>query len=199
MSIVSAYSEEKTQHFHGFLSKDLTPQEVYTGEFNFYVSRARCQEGVVLELASGAGRILMTLAQAGITVVGLEASLPMIQLANKAIHQIPPEARKRITIVCGDMRTFAFRTKFRLVIVPFLSFWSNFLQSNSEDPLAQAEMCLRSILYALTPEGKFIIDGWQQIEWWNRMKEKFNFNFEIYEPTRYHEILIGSKNITALT
>lgn len=184
MTIRSAYGEAHNGH----LTDDLKPEEKRRGEFLFFIDQAQKHGGGVLELASGAGRVLMPLAEAGIEVWGLEASVPMLDLARQAIAKnLSSEAQSRIHLVHGDMRRIQRALelkdqKFPLVIIPYCSFWWNFSNRFSfRYPFAllrealfaresfldgkkqaylyiQAEYCLKSILAALEPQGTFIID-----------------------------------------
>ena len=195
--IRSAYPENAARITNGYLDKDMRPRETRDGEFRFFVNEAKKSGGPVLELASGAGRILMVLAEAGLEVFGIEASESMLAIAKKAITRLPQKTQHRIHLVCGDMCQFVFKRKFPLIIIPFNSFWFNF-RGESDDGYVQAKQCLKSIMMALERKGKFMIDspfeGNQH--WWATMAEKFGFTLEIAEPytglLRVH-VLIGRK------
>ena len=79
-------------------------------DLGWYISVARRTGGPVLELACGTGRIARPLAAAtGLTVVGLDIDPDMLGRAGLA------------AAVVGDMRRFAFRPVFALVIVAYNS------------------------------------------------------------------------------
>ena len=196
--IRSAYPKDAARITNGYLDKDLRPKETRDGEFSFFVNEAKHSGGSVLELASGAGRILMVLAEAGVNVFGLEASGPMLAIAKKAIARLPKKTQHRIHLVCGDMRRFAFKRKFPLIIIPFNSFWFNFYRA-SLDEYVLAEQCLKSIMMALEHGGRFIIDSpcESNHQWWATMAKKFGFTLEIVEPYTgllSVNVLIGRKD-----
>lgn len=220
MSVRSAYPEYIVGECQGYLDVEFHSIEKYDGEFKFFIAEARKSGGPVLELASGAGRMLMVLAEAGIEVVGLELSWSMIEMGQKAFAKLPPSVRKKIRIVRGDMCRFSFRRKFPLIIVCYKSFWGgfgynfhpvkDFRDAHKHPKLSRykflardcvlfrrAESCLKCILLSLVTGGKFIIDHpgslWER--WWDTMAKKYGFRYEIIEP--YHnnryEVLIGRK------
>jgi len=120
-TVRSAYSRSTTEATNGYLDDNLRPTEKRGGEFRFFIQAARQYGSPVLELASGAGRMLMVLAEAGFDVYGLETSRPMMQLAQRAIgHR---REHSRIRLIRGDMFRFAFSRKFPLIIVPYSTFW----------------------------------------------------------------------------
>src|SRR3989304_4574878 len=71
----------------------------------------------VLELACGTGRVTIAIAEAGLPIVGLDASPAML---GRARHKT--EGRDNPRWVDGDMRDFRLDERFGLVIIPFRSF-----------------------------------------------------------------------------
>ena len=127
MSIASAYSEDRTTTWHAHLHVGTgEPVEQYKGEFSSYIEAARECGGPVLELACGAGRVLVPMAEAGIEVYGLEASWPMLKKAQLLLARRSDEVQSRVHLIQGDMRRFAFARRFPLIIIPYCSFWWNF-------------------------------------------------------------------------
>lgn len=206
----SAYPEDRAQETNGYLGGDFRPLEVYSGEFEYFIRMAEKNGGPVLELASGAGRMLTVLAGAGFEVFGVEASEHMLALCRRAVARLSCGVQDRVYLVQGDMRQFAFRRKFPLIIIPYRSFWENF-QTNSScySPGARspgayyqdAECCLASIISALAIDGTFVID-WPDMfcesAWWDGMAERHRFMYEIKRPYTYghaeFEVLVGKKN-----
>ena len=74
------------------------------GDVPFYVEEARSAGSPVLELGCGTGRILIPMAAAGLEVVGLDASHDMLMIARNKLEVLPPEVRRRVQLVEGDMR-----------------------------------------------------------------------------------------------
>ena len=63
----------------------------------------------MLELACGSGRLTIPLAEAapGMTVVGVELSGEMLELARRKLSDAGPDLGRRVTLHCGDMRTWS--------------------------------------------------------------------------------------------
>jgi SAM-dependent methyltransferase len=95
------------------------------GDLAFYVEEARSAGSPVLELGCGTGRILIPVAEAGVEVVGLDASPDMLAIAGKKLEQCRPDVHSRVHLVRGDMRDFAFDRHFSLVTIPYRAFLHN--------------------------------------------------------------------------
>ena len=66
----------------------------------------------VLELGCGTGRVAAALAEAGLTVTGVDLSPAMLAVARERVAGLP------VTLVEADMRTLALDERFDAVIVP---------------------------------------------------------------------------------
>lgn len=117
----------------------------------FYVELARQAEGSVLELGCGTGRILLPTARAGLEIVGLDSSPPMLAVCRQKLAREPDEVRARVHLVEADMRTFALARQFGLVTLPFRSFQHLLTVA---DQLA----CLSRIHNHLLLDGKLVLD-----------------------------------------
>src|SRR5215469_531719 len=92
-------------------------------DVRFYVDLARSlKPKSVLEFACGTGRITVPLAQegarSGFSVVGLDREVTMLKQAHEKVSEISAEARKRIKLIRGDMRSWQGKHLFQLIIVP---------------------------------------------------------------------------------
>ncbi len=96
--------------------------EDYVEDIAFYVAEAQRAHGRCLELGCGTGRVLIPVATAGVEVVGIDASAPMMIRARKRVAALPDEVRARITLRDGDMRSFELAERFALIYVPFRAF-----------------------------------------------------------------------------
>lgn len=121
----------------------------WPGELDFYLgqisqidSSHSCK---VLELACGTGRVAIRLAQAGASVVGLDMSQPMLDVA-----RTKSAGMDRIRWVKADMRDFDLDQTFDLVIVPGHSF------QNLNSPQDQAA-CLQQVYQHLESKGRLIL------------------------------------------
>lgn len=73
----------------------------------------------MLEYGAGNGRVSLTLARAGIDVVALDLSKPMLASLVERLRCEAPAVRRRVRAVHGDMVSHALRRRFPLVIAPF--------------------------------------------------------------------------------
>lgn len=87
-----------------------------SGEIDFYVDLARHSGGSVLEIGVGTGRIAIPTARAGIDLVGIDSSQPMLDAARARVSGL--RLPGKIELVQADMRTLDLRRKFRLVTIP---------------------------------------------------------------------------------
>jgi ubiquinone/menaquinone biosynthesis C-methylase UbiE len=77
--------------------------------------------GAVLELGCGTGRVSLPLARAGVQMVGIDRSAPMLERARKRILKSSnPKILKSLDLVRGDIRALPFDAgAFRMVLAPY--------------------------------------------------------------------------------
>ena len=90
----------------------------------FWRSVALQQSGPVLELGCGTGRISLPLARAGVPVVGIDRSAPMLERAAKRRTAMRKRAtgpaKTQLHLVRGDIRFLPFeRASFKTVLAPY--------------------------------------------------------------------------------
>jgi SAM-dependent methyltransferase len=107
--------------------------------------------GRVLELACGSGRVTRALARDGHHVVGLDASLPMLEQAQARLARLGSAARQRVSLVAGDIRTFALAARFPLIVMAFNSFEHLYTR-------VEVAACLQRVREHLEPGGVFVFD-----------------------------------------
>jgi SAM-dependent methyltransferase len=88
-------------------------------DVDWYVDLARRTGGPVLEYGVGNGRIAIAMARAGIQVVGVDLSRPMLRSLRERLQREPVAVRRRVLAVRGDMRSVRLRRRFALVIAAF--------------------------------------------------------------------------------
>ncbi len=117
------------------------------GDESFYLDLAKNARGRVLEVGCGTGRIYLPMLKSGVDAYGFDISSKMlVKLKEKAAKEgLTPKVFR------ADMRNFRAGKKFKLIIVPFLSFTH---LPVSEDQLA----ALKTIRAHLAPNGKFALD-----------------------------------------
>ena len=105
------------------------------------------EKGRALELGIGTGRVAVPLAAAGVTVEGIDASEAMVaKLRAKA-------GGADIRVTLGDLADVAVEGRFRLIYVPFNTFFA--LTSQQEQI-----QCLRNVAAHLEEGGWFVMDAW---------------------------------------
>ncbi|MBT4611553.1 MAG: class I SAM-dependent methyltransferase [Gemmatimonadetes bacterium] len=92
------------------------------GEESYYRTLALNAEGPVLELGCGSGRTLIPIAQAGVSVVGVERSQQMLALARSNVRHLPDGVAREIELLAGDMRSFDLGREFALITLPYRTF-----------------------------------------------------------------------------
>ena len=84
----------------------------------FWRQLAARAEGAVLELGCGTGRLLAPLARAGVPIVGIDRSEPMLAFARRRLRR--GGSALNAAIVRGDIRRLPFRLRsFGLVMAPY--------------------------------------------------------------------------------
>jgi len=117
----------------------------------FFVDAAVEAGSPVLEVGCGTGRVLIPTARAGIEIVGLDASAPMLAVCRSRLGDEPAPVQSRVQLVQADMRAFELDRVFTLVTIPFRPFQH---LVTVEDQLS----CLGSIRRHLRNGGALIVD-----------------------------------------
>ena len=113
----------------------------------FYVDLAVRSDGPVLELGVGSGRVAVPTALAGITVVGVDTSPAMLELARRRAEPHAVDLR----LVEADMRSLPELGSFGLVTIPFRALLH--LSSDTE-----RRAVLSAARERLRPEGVLAFD-----------------------------------------
>ena len=124
-------------------------QTVARRDVPFWQRLATAQEGRVLELGCGTGRLTVPVARAGAQVVGIDRSAPMLARARQRLRR----SRASALLLRGDIRRLPFRTraKFAMVMAPY-----GMLQSLTSERDLRAT--LAAVHGALRRGGLFAID-----------------------------------------
>ena len=133
------------------------------GDVAFYVAEAVASGSPVLELGCGTGRILIPVAEAGVDIVGLDASADMLSIAREKLAASRPDVQRRAKLVQGDMRDFELAQSFALVTIPYRAFLHNLSAEDQLRTLGRARQHLsgdgRLILNVFDPSVKLLADG----------------------------------------
>jgi SAM-dependent methyltransferase len=120
-----------------------------TEDVGFYIDQAVASGGPVVELAVGTGRIAIPIAQAGVTVIGVDSSPAMLAVARAGAEKAGIAARLDLRV--GDLREPPVEERVPLVICPFRSL----LHMETEEEKARALRAARSLLLS---DGRFVFD-----------------------------------------
>jgi len=103
---------------------DQVPLYLERADVAFYVEEAKAARGPVLELGCGTGRILLPIARAGSTIVGLDSSRHMLERCREKLGAEPAAVQRRVTLHQGDLHDFDLGggATFTLIIAPFRVF-----------------------------------------------------------------------------
>lgn len=121
------------------------------GDVQFYVEEAEKAGSPVLELGCGTGRILIPVAESGITIVGLDSSPDMLSIAKGKVPKLSVDTQQRIELVEGDMRDFSLEQQFKLIMIPYRAF----LHLMTPEDQRQALACIRE---HLTDDGRLVLN-----------------------------------------
>ncbi|HXO85775.1 MAG TPA: class I SAM-dependent methyltransferase [Gemmatimonadales bacterium] len=130
---------------------DHVPLYLERTDVGFYVEEAKQSGGAVLELGCGTGRILIPIARAGSTIVGLDSSTQMLARCRANLSPEPAAVQQRVTLHQRDMHDFDLGVAFPLIIAPFRVF----------QHLTTVEAQLRflaNVARHLAPRGRFVFD-----------------------------------------
>ena len=126
-----------------------SPERISTDpDTRFYVEEALGTSGAVLELGCGTGRITFALADAGLTVVGLDSSEEMIRVAKA---KLKPDSVLSVRFAHGDMREFSIDDRFSRIYIPFNAV--HHLYSSTD-----IRRCLQSVRRHFSSDGRLVFD-----------------------------------------
>ncbi len=125
-----------------------------TDDVDFWVGLAKeyaGNDGTVMELGCGTGRVLIPVAESGVNIVGVDESPWMIAKAKEKYERLTVDVQSRIGLLEGDMRNLRLEQKFKLIYVPFNTF---LILKTVDDQLA----VLNTVRQHLTPGGAFAFE-----------------------------------------
>ncbi|HSL24316.1 MAG TPA: class I SAM-dependent methyltransferase [Vicinamibacterales bacterium] len=118
--------------------------------------------GPVLELGCGTGRILAPLSRAGVPIVGIDRSQPMLARAQRRLRRPAVSA----PVVRGDIRALPFRSRaFDMVIAPY-----GMLQSLTREQDLRAT--LAAVADVLRRRGLFGVDLVPDLPRWPEYRDR---------------------------
>jgi ubiquinone/menaquinone biosynthesis C-methylase UbiE len=139
-------------------------------DLDFYKELALESGKKALELGVGTGRVAIHLANAGITVVGIDNSVNMLKIARKKLAAQTKAVRKHVILKKGDMRNFELKQLFDFIYIPASTFDHNITEE-------EQRQTLNCIYKHLKKNGTFAFDLEQatpdkpSTSWWIDRKE----------------------------
>ena len=122
----------------------------FTFDIDFYLDYARQCGSPILELACGTGRLTIPLAQAGLTIHGLDISHNMLAICRQKVGE--QRLDDRVHLSHADMADFDLPQKeFALTFIALRSFMLLLTQ-------AEQRACLQHVFDHLRPGGLLIVD-----------------------------------------
>jgi len=86
---------------------DLDQRDNLIVDIPFYIDYAKKQNGNILELGCGTGRVSIELAKEGFFITGLDLSEKMLEMYKNKLKELPNNIQNKIDIVKGNMTKFA--------------------------------------------------------------------------------------------
>jgi SAM-dependent methyltransferase len=131
----------------------------------FWERLAAAQDGAVLELGCGTGRIAVPLARAGVRVIGIDRSAEMLARARSRIRR--GRLGRRLVLVRGDIRALPFgsRQRFAAVLAAY-----GILQSLTRE--RDLTRTFESVARVLRRGGLFAIDVVPDLPNWEEYRDR---------------------------
>lgn len=139
-------------------------QTVARRDVAFWTRLARAQEGRILELGCGTGRLTVPVARTGARVIGIDRSQPMLARGRRRLRR----ARlSNASVLLGDIRHLPFRRRsgFSLVMAPY-----GMLQSLTRERDLRA--VIASVRDVLPKGGLFVVDLVPDLPRWDEYQRR---------------------------
>jgi SAM-dependent methyltransferase len=124
MSIMRRYPKRQDKELKLFPSLYHAHHSRHPDDLPFWLELANqptgSARGGILELGCGTGRVLLPLAQAGLSVYGLDNDYDMLAFLQQQLDrpQTSPETRRRVHFWQGDLTAFCLGRRFGLILLP---------------------------------------------------------------------------------
>lgn len=134
-------------------------------DLKFYTELALQSGNKALELGVGTARAAISLAKAGVTVVGIDDSLHMLRVAREKLAKESEAIRDRVVLKRGDMRKFELNQLFPFIYIPASTFDHNIT-------VEDRKRTLKCVHKHLKKKGRFAFDleqtmpGEPEKSWW---------------------------------
>jgi ubiquinone/menaquinone biosynthesis C-methylase UbiE len=139
-------------------------------DLEFYKELALKSGNTALELGVGTARVALSLAKAGITVVGIDNSVHMLRVAKEKLTKETEDIRNRVILKKSDMRNFQLDQLFPFIYIPASTYDHNIT-------IEDRKQTLNCVFRHLKKNGIFAFDLEQAVpdkpekSWWIDRKE----------------------------
>lgn len=148
----------------------------------FWRNLARHCGGTVLELGSGTGRLSLPLGRAGVPLVGIDRSEPMLARARTRVRR--SRLGSSVRLIRGDIRFLPFRRpQFAMVMAPY-----GMLQSLLRE--ADLKATLAEVHRVLQPGGTFGIELVADLPAWEEYRKRISLKGWRNRPGGSHVTLV---------
>jgi methylase of polypeptide subunit release factors len=104
-------------------------------DLKFYTELALQSGEKALELGVGTGRVAISLAKAGITVVGIDNSVHMLKVAKEKLAKENEAVKRHVVLKKGDMKNFELKQPFPFIYIPASTFDHNITAEEQKQTL----------------------------------------------------------------
>jgi ubiquinone/menaquinone biosynthesis C-methylase UbiE len=120
-------------------------------DVEFYKELALQSGNKALELGVGTARVAISIAKAGVTVVGIDTSVHMLRVAKEKLTKESGSVRRRVILKKGDMRSFELNQSFPFIYIPSSTFDHNIT-------IEDRKQTLTCVFKHLKKKGTFAFD-----------------------------------------
>lgn len=160
----------------------VSARPVASQNLNFYIDEFVKSEGPVVELGIGTGRIAIDAAKRGCSIIGVDASKPMLDKCSKAAAQAG--VTDKLILLHADFRTFTLSKKAALIAIPFHGIGHLLTEEN-------VARCLEHVHSQMAEGAKLIFDHivFDQ-ESAKRLQKIPRFRCEFIDPASGNRLLL---------
>ncbi|MBN1667208.1 MAG: methyltransferase domain-containing protein [Anaerolineales bacterium] len=119
--------------------------QAYTEDLPFWLAQAQTGPGACLELGCGTGRVLIPLAESGITMTGLDHDAGMLAFLRT---RLSPALLASVELIQADLTDFTLAKRFATILLPCNTY--------STLTIAQRVSTLQRVHAHLQPGGRFV-------------------------------------------
>jgi ubiquinone/menaquinone biosynthesis C-methylase UbiE len=137
--------------------------------------------GRVLELGCGTGRISLPLGRAGVDLVGVDRSDPMLTRARTRVRRA--RLTSRVRLIRGDIRFLPFEDRFSMVFAPYGMLQSLLRERDLKATLAEVRRVLQ-------PGGTFGLELVADLPAWKEYRQRVSLKGWRNKPGGSHVTLV---------